>query len=330
MREFSPKVSPHPQANIKGKELKTEIMIKKNITILILSAFLVLFKPAISEAVVSEKYSGIIWNYLEKLCGFGPRNPGSEGYLKTLELIRQVGKKYADDVVEQPFLVQISDGKKIPMVNLELQFEGTEGGAPIVIGSHFDTRPFADQETHPEKQIKPILGANDGGSSTAVLLAMAHYLFQHPAPRPIHLVFFDGEDYGARGSGLNLLGSTYYAQSLLQEDRESWPYWVLVVDMIGDKDLQIFKETFSLKGSGRFLDKIYSVAKKQKNSSFKSQSKYTIFDDHYPFYKMGIPATVLIDFDYPYWHTQEDTLDKCSPASMFSVFSVVTETIQSF
>ncbi len=302
----------------------------KIISILILGVCLVSVKTETSEAIDREKYSRIIWNYLEELCEFGPRNPGSKGYLETIELIRRVGKKYADRVVEKPFLVQASEGENIRMVNLELQFLGTEGGTPIIIGSHFDTRPFADQETDPEKKIKPILGANDGGSSTAVLLGLAHYLFQHPAPRPIHLVFFDGEDYGASGSGLNLLGSTHYAQSLLKVDRKSWPYWVLILDMIGDKDLQIFKETYSMKGSGRFLDQIYSVAKAQKNLSFKPQSKYTIFDDHYPFHKMGIPATVLIDFDYPYWHTQEDTLDKCSPESMFSVFSVVTETIRSF
>lgn len=305
-------------------------MRKKLISIFILVACLVSVKTQTTEAIDSEKYSRIIWKYLEELCAFGPRNPGSEGYLKTIELIREVGEKYADRVVEKPFLVQASEGEKIRMVNLELQFAGTEGGAPILIGSHFDTRPFADQETDPEKKIRPILGANDGGSSTAVLLGLAHYLFQHPAPRPVHLVFFDGEDFGASGSGLNLLGSTYYAQSLLKVDRQSWPYWVLILDMIGDKDLQIFKETYSMKGSGRFLDKIYSISEKQKVSSFKPQSKYTILDDHFPFHKMGIPATVLIDFDYPYWHTLEDTLDKCSPESMFSVFSVVTETIQSF
>lgn len=302
----------------------------KFISIFILVACFVSVKTQTTEAINSEKYSRIIWKYLEELCAFGPRNPGSEGYLKTIELIREVGEKYADRVVEKPFLVQASEGEKIRMVNLELQFAGTEGGAPILIGSHFDTRPFADQETDPEKKIRPILGANDGGSSTAVLLGLAHYLFQHPTPRPVHLVFFDGEDFGASGSGLNLLGSTYYAQSLLKVDRQSWPYWVLILDMIGDKDLQIFKETYSMKGSGRFLDKIYSISEKQKVSSFKPQSKYTILDDHFPFHKMGIPATVLIDFDYPYWHTLEDTLDKCSPESMFSVFSVVTETIQSF
>jgi len=300
----------------------------KVISIVILGACLASVKTGTSEAVNAEKYSRIIWNYLESLCEFGPRNPGSEGYFATIELIRQVGKKFADRVVEKPFWVQTSEGKNIRMLNLELQFAGTKGGAPILIGSHFDTRPFADQEKDPQKKLKPILGANDGGSSTAVLLGLAHYLFQHPAPRPVHLVFFDGEDFGATGSGLNLLGSSHYAQSLLQVDRSSWPHWVLVIDMIGDRDLQIFKESHSLKGSGRFLDRIYSIAEKQKMASFKPQSKFTIFDDHYPFHKIGIPATVLIDFDYPYWHTLEDTLDKCSPESMYSVFSVVTETIR--
>ena len=302
----------------------------KNLSILILGICLVVIKTDTSEAIYEEKYSQIIWSYLEELCELGPRNPGSKGYLRTIELIRRVGEKYSNRIIEKPFWVQVSEKEKVRMVNLELQFAGTEGGTPIIIGSHFDTRPFADREIELEKKNRPILGANDGGSGTAVLLALAHYLFQHPVARPIHLVFFDGEDYGARDSGLNLLGSTHYAQSLLKTDRRSWPYWVLILDMIGDKDLQIFKETYSLKGSDRFLDQIYSIAEKQKVSSFKPQSKFTILDDHYPFYKIGIPATVLIDFDYPYWHTQEDTLDKCSPESMFSVFSVVIETISSF
>ena len=118
----------------------------KNLSILILGVFLVLVKTDTSEAIYGENYSQIIWGYLEKLCALGPRNPGSKGYLKTIELIHRVGKKYADRVVEKPFLVQVSEKEKVRMVNLELQFKGTEGGAPIIIGSHFDTRPFADQE----------------------------------------------------------------------------------------------------------------------------------------------------------------------------------------
>ncbi len=276
-------------------------------------------QPGFGNILDSKKYSRIIWNYLETLCAFGPRNPGSEGYRETLNLIRKVGEKYADQVVEQPFLVRTSSEGTQAMTNLELRFQGTQGGAPILIGAHFDTRPFADEDPDPANRLKPILGANDGGSGTAILLGLAQYLSQHPVARPVHLVFFDGEDFGAKGSGLNLLGSTYYAQQLAKQERV--PYWVLVIDMVGDKDLQIFKETHSLKGSSSFLDKIYRVARDQGVGALKEETKYTIFDDHYPFHRMGIPSTVLIDFDYPYWHTLQDTLDKCSIESMISEVS---------
>jgi Zn-dependent M28 family amino/carboxypeptidase len=282
-------------------------------------------QPGFGNILDSKKYSRIIWNYLETLCAFGPRNPGSEGYRETLDLIRKVGEKYADQVVEQPFLVRTPEGTQA-MTNLEFRFHGTQGGAPILIGAHFDTRPFADEDPDPAKRSEPILGANDGGSGTAILLGLAQYLNQHPVTRPVHLVFFDGEDFGAKGSGLNLLGSTYYAQQLAKQERV--PYWVLVIDMVGDKDLQIFKETHSLKGSSSFLDKIYAVARDQGVKSLKEKTKYTIFDDHYPFHQMGIPSTVLIDFDYPHWHTLRDTLDKCSIESMISIFSVVVKTIE--
>ena len=284
--------------------------------------------PGFGNTLDSGKYSRVIWNYLETLCAFGPRNPGSEGYRKTLDLIRKVGEKYADQVVAHPFSVRTSMSTSVDMVNLELRFQGTQGGAPILIGAHFDTRPFADEDPDPANWSEPILGANDGGSGTAILLGLAQYLNQHPVARPVHLVFFDGEDFGTKGSGLNLLGSTYYAQQLAREEREKWPYWVLVIDMVGDKDLEIFKESHSLKGSASFLDRIYRVAKDQGIQSFNEKMKYTIYDDHYPFHLMGIPSTVLIDFDYPYWHTLQDTLDKCSIESMFSVFSVVVQVVE--
>ena len=276
----------------------------------------------------SQKYSRVIWKYLEILCSYGPRYLGSGGYDDTLRLIKKVGEKYSDQVIEQPFLVRMDNKGSKPMVNMELRFEGTKGGAPILIGAHFDTRPFADEDPDETNKSKPIIGANDGGSGTAILLGLAQYLSQHRIERPVHLVFFDGEDFGPKGSGLNLLGSTYYAQQLVKKDKSEWPYWVLIVDMVGDKDLQIFKETYSLKGSSKFLDKIYNAAKKMGVESLNEDIKYTIFDDHYPFHRMGIPATVLIDFDYPHWHTLRDTLDKCSMESMFSIFSVVVKTIE--
>ena len=151
----------------------------KSISIFTLTVFLIPMNVMSNDTVVNEKYSRIVWGYLEKLCEFGPRNPGSKGNRDTIKLISRVGMKYADRVVDHPFTVQLSKGKTISMVNLELQFAGTEGGAPILIGSHFDTRPFAEQETDPKKQIMPILGANDGGSSTAVLLGLAPVSYTH-------------------------------------------------------------------------------------------------------------------------------------------------------
>ncbi len=93
--------------------------------------------------------------------------------------------------------------------------------------------------------------------------------------------------------------------------------------MIGDKNLKIYRETHSVKSAPWLVDLIYEVAEAKKVSQFINKSKYTIFDDHYPFIGIGIPSVVLIDFDYPHWHKMTDTLDKCSPESLNSVFSVV-------
>lgn len=274
-----------------------------------------------------QVHSESAWIYLKTLTGFGPRNPGSPGYFKTMELIKRVGREYADEVEEQIFFIRQGNGKKLQMSNFRLKFKGTRKGAPILIGAHFDTRPFADEEFNPNWQSRPILGANDGGSGTAVLLALAEYLKQNRDRRSVELIFFDGEDYGKKGSGENLLGSTHYAAQLRESSTDTWPYCVIIIDMVGDKDLQIFRETHSVKSAPWLVDLIHEVADAKKVSQFINKSKYTIFDDHYPFIGLGIPSVVLIDFDYPHWHRMTDTLDKCSPESLFSVFSVVVEAL---
>jgi glutaminyl-peptide cyclotransferase len=275
-----------------------------------------------------QPHSENAWNYLKVLTGFGPRNPGSPGYFKTMELIKGVGKKYADEVEEQVFFFSQGNGKKLKMSNFNLKFKGTRKGPPILIGAHFDTRPYADEEFNPSWRFLPILGANDGGSGTAVLLALAEYLKQNRDRRSVELVFFDGEDYGKKGSGENLLGSTHFASQLRESSTDTWPYCVIIIDMVGDRDLQIFRETHSVKSASWLVDLIHDTADAKKVSQFINKNKYTIFDDHYPFIGLGIPSVVLIDFDYPHWHKMTDTLDKCSPESLFSVFSVVVDALQ--
>lgn len=271
-----------------------------------------------------QSYSQSAWKYLKTLTGFGPRNFGSSGYFKTIDLIKKVGGEYADTVDVQPFAFSKANGKILSMSNIRLKFKGTRKGPAILIGAHYDTRPFADEESNPALKSRPILGANDGGSGTAVVLALARYLKNNRDRRPVELVFFDGEDYGHKGSGENLLGSTYYANQLRQTGADEWPYCVIIIDMVGDRNLEIFKETHSMKSASWLVELIYGTAEKMAVTQFRSQSKYTIFDDHYPFIGLGIPSVVLIDFDYPYWHKLTDTLDKCSPESMFSVIKVMT------
>ena len=96
--------------------------------------------------------------------------------------------------------------------------------------------------------------------------------------------------------------------------QEEWPIAVIIIDMVGDKDLEIFKETHSIASGPKVLDRIYECGQADTSSfQFNEKSRHTIQDDHLPFARLGIPSVVLIDFDYPYWHKLSDTLDKCSP-----------------
>lgn len=300
---------------------------KKNYLLgLFIGVFLcLLVLPAgVGESYEIKKYKKILWGHLEALCSFGPRNTGSPGYQKARNFIKEIGAKYADDVLEQEFLYNRANGASVRMFNIELVFNGKEEGAPILVGAHYDTRPYADEEADLVLHSQPILGANDGGSGTAVLLGLAQYLREHKPQRPVRLVFFDGEDFGAKFSMEMFIGSTYYARLLAEKDKKLWPYCVLIVDMVGDKDLEIFKDTHSMESAPWLLDIVYGVAKKMRFPQFKENQKYSIMDDHSAFIRLNIPSAVLIDFDYPHWHKLTDTLDKCSPESLFAAFSVVS------
>lgn len=292
-----------------------------------MSFLMVFILPGTAASGDLKGYQKALWRHLEAICAFGPRPPGSPALEKLRGYIRSVGRKYADEIREQKFTFQRPGGPTVGMVNIELVFHGKTKKAPLLIGAHYDTRPFADKEPDYFAQRLPIMGANDGGSGTAVLLALAQYLHAHKPKRPVRLVFFDGEDYGEEGSSDYFLGSKHYAAQLKNKDRREWPYCVLIIDMVGDKELKIARETYSAENASWLLEMIVESARKLEAHQFFNQPKHTVRDDHLPFVKLGVPAAVVMDFDYPYWHTLQDTLDKCSPESLFAVFSVVVETM---
>ncbi len=191
-------------------------------------------------------------------------------------------------------------------------------GTPwIIIGSHYDLRSYADKDPTPQNRKLPVPGANDGASSVAVLLELARVI-PNNVDKQIWLVFFDAEDNGnAFGTGWDL-GSEYFVSMLSGQ-----PDSVIILDMIGDKDLNIYMEGNS---NPDLNNEIWSVATELDYSQFIPKYKYNLIDDHTPFLKAGIRAVDVIDFDYPYYHTVEDTADKVSAESL----QVVGDTIMNW
>jgi Zn-dependent M28 family amino/carboxypeptidase len=184
-------------------------------------------------------------------------------------------------------------------------------GPVIILGAHYDTRAIADQTPGSEE---PVPGAVDGASGVAVVLELARTLDLDLIDREIWLAFFDVEDNGSEGlPGYEwIVGSTYMAENLAVV-----PEAMVLVDMIGDADQQLYYEGNS---DAALQARLWEIAAELGYEEyFIQEQKYTMIDDHLPFARQGIPAVDIIDFDYEYWHTVEDTADKASPESLLRV-----------
>lgn len=234
---------------------------------------------------------------------FGPRMPGSEGHATIREWMRAELESAGWEVE-----VQVSERLGNPIYNL-VATRG-EANPQIIIGAHYDTRIFADADPDIANHTMPTPGANDGASGVAVLLELARSLPDDVINTA--LVFFDAEDNGRIEGWDWILGSREFAENITFQ-----PEAVVIVDMIGDADLNIFKERNS---DSALADEIWAIADDLGYANnFVPEYKHSMLDDHTPFLEAGIPAVDIIDFDYPYWHTIEDTPDKVSPESLAAV-----------
>jgi hypothetical protein len=231
----------------------------------------------------------------------GPRPTGSQAGWATGDYIIQRLTELGWTVESQEFVFQGVRGRNVV---------GKAGHGPVVIiGAHYDTRPVADRDPNPDRREQPILGANDGASGVAVLLELARVLDQERLERQVWLAFFDAEDRGRLDGWPYSVGAREMAQNLVIR-----PQAVVVVDMVGDADQNIYYEHNS---DPELSAELWAVAADLGYSdSIIPQPKHTIIDDHLPFIEQGIPSVDMIDFDYPYWHTLEDTADKVSPTSL--------------
>jgi Zn-dependent M28 family amino/carboxypeptidase len=243
------------------------------------------------------------WQDVSYQVSLGARTPGSAAHKQTIDWV-------IETLRNSGWQVEIQEAQQMghPLTNITAIYG--EGAPIILIGAHYDSRMIADKDPNPQNNNLPVPGANDGASGVAVLLELARTLPSlYSGTGQIRLVFLDGEDNGNFPGWDWILGSKAYVEGL-----EVVPNAVVIVDMIGDADLNIYQE----KNSDPILtEEIWAAAKSMGyENQFIPASKYRIIDDHMPFLEAGIPAVDLIDFDYPFYHTIADTPDKVSGESL--------------
>ncbi len=231
---------------------------------------------------------------------FGSRVPGTEGHA-------QIEKWIGEELVKAGWQVEVQKSEAMGHPVHNIVARRSKEAPQIVIGAHYDSRLYADHDPDPAQHKNYVPAANDGASGVAVLLELARSLPKDTVP--IWLVFFDAEDNGDIQGWDWLLGSREFVKNNPIQPRAA-----IVIDMIGDADLNIYKERNS---NQDLTNKIWGVAKSLGyGTKFIPDYKYSMLDDHTPFLEAGIPAVDIIDFDYPYWHTAEDTPDKVSAESL--------------
>ena len=231
---------------------------------------------------------------------FGPRIPETESHAKIQEWIRA-------ELVKAGWQVEIQESEALGHPIQNIIAKRNNDSPQIIFGAHYDSRMFADNDADAANRALPVPGANDGASGVAVLLELARILPEDTSP--IWMVFFDAEDNGNIEGWDWILGSREFVENNIIQ-----PSAVVIVDMIGDADLNIYKERNS---NAELTDQIWNTAKNLGyEDKFIPEYKHSMLDDHTPFVQAGMPAIDIIDFDYPYWHTMQDTTDKVSAESL--------------
>jgi glutaminyl-peptide cyclotransferase len=273
----------------------------------------------------------VAYGFLIRQTQFGPRAPGLAGHDRCATYLQNELKKYAEVVLPQEFPFTIPDGKLVKMTNLIASFN-TKSTNRLLISAHWDTRLWADKDPDKKNWTKPISGANDGASGVAIILELARQLKNVPPSVGVDLVLFDGEDLGKSGHPESFsIGSKYFAAN---KPAGFSPRFGINIDMVGDRNLSIYREQNSEQMAPDAQNLVFSRARELGITQFMDSAGEEITDDHLPLNDAGIPTIDLIDLQYPdesnrYWHTLADTADKCSAESLAAVGTLLLSIIYS-
>jgi glutaminyl-peptide cyclotransferase len=242
---------------------------------------------------------------------FGPRPPGSEALEKCREYLIKQLVGYGYEVEKDAFEATTPYGPK-RMVNLIARMKGSNTNI-IAMASHYDTKYFQNMR---------FVGANDAGSSTGLLLELARVLAAKKDGTGYWFLFLDGEEAFVDWSTFDsTYGSRHLAKRWKEDGTASKVRALLLLDMIGDKNLNLQKDENS---TPWLMDLVWNTAQEEGFRDILAAAPTAIQDDHIPFLDVKIPCADIIDLDYdPWWHTEGDTLDKISAVSMEKVGKLV-------
>lgn len=263
------------------------------------------------------------WTHLQAMVNIGPRPAGSAELRQTRAYITRQMSALGLKVEEQPFTADTPVGK-VDMVNLIVRLPGKRPDRILFTG-HYDTKPMKDSV---------FVGASDGASSAAMLIELARVFKDRPREFTYEFVWLDGEeafclnwdDCGKPGSPDNTYGSRFYVQAARKAGVTASIKANILVDMVGDKDLRIMRESKSTKW---LVDAVWAAAKRLGHGAIFPDQATEIEDDHLPFLEAGIDSVDIIDLDYPAWHNMNgsDTIDKVSARSLQIVGDVIVAAV---
>ncbi len=265
-------------------------------------------------------------SYVNQQVAFGPRVPGSAAWANCRASYYSHFIKLGLTVDSQSatFIDPYSGAVK-PLVNVIARVRPANAASTtVLLVAHYDSRPRTENNSDPARKGDSLLGANDGASGVAVLMELANVFATEPPAVNVDLLLVDAEDWGEEGdTDYYLLGSRHFASST---PKETYAF-AIVLDMVGDKDQAIYREQYSERFHKPLNDLVWHTAQQLHITGFIDSVKYAVTDDHLPLNVAGIPTIDIIDFDYPHWHTERDTPDKCSPQALANVGHVLADII---
>ena len=265
------------------------------------------------------------WSFLTLQMANGPRFAGHQGHHRTLDWMIEQLTFRADTLIAQPFTHTTAEGTKLDLTNLVARYR-PELQDRVLLVAHWDTRRRADRSYDEADRRRPVPGANDGASGTAVLMELAEIFRQQPPPIGVDLLFADGEDFGPAVEDMHL-GSRHFAANLPAGAR---PRYAIVLEMVGDAEARFRPDGSSAAQAPDVVRRLWALARVMRHDSlFVDEPAAAVAGTHAELARAGIPAVLVSDPEYGpgniYWHSVDDVVANVRRETLGAVGEVIAE-----